>query len=114
MMQIDVAMEEAAQLCGASLWRRMRDIIVPLLAPAVFAGFILVFLIAFNELTVSALLWSAGKETIGVLIFNMEESGDVIMAAAISVVVVALVVVLMLSLSILGKRLPRGVIPWQN
>lgn len=114
MMQIDMAMEEAAQLCGASLWRRMRDIIVPLLAPAVFAGFILVFLIAFNELTVSALLWSAGKETIGVLIFNMEESGDVIMAAAISVVVVALVVLLMLSLSILGKRLPRGVIPWQN
>ena len=72
------------------------------------------FLIAFNELTVSALLWSARNETIGVLIFNMEESGDVIMAAAVSVVVVLLVIVLMLSLSLVGRRLPKGVIPWQS
>lgn len=114
MMQIDMALEEAAQLCGANLWRRLRDIILPLLAPAAFAGFILVFLIAFNELTVSALLWSARNETIGVLIFNMEESGDVIMAAAVSVVVVLLVIVLMLSLSLVGRRLPKGVIPWQS
>lgn len=114
MLQIDVAMEEAAQLCGANSRQRMRDILLPLLAPAVFAGFILVFLIAFNELTVSALLWSAGNETVGVLIFNMEESGDVIMAAAVSVVVVVLVVLMMLSLSLLSKRLPRGVIPWQS
>lgn len=114
MMQIDMALEEAAQLCGANLWRRLRDIILPLLAPAAFAGFILVFLIAFNELTVSALLWSARNETIGVLIFNMEESGDVIMAAAVSVVVVLLVILLMLSLSLVGRRLPKGVIPWQS
>ncbi|MDO5679551.1 MAG: iron ABC transporter permease [Pelistega sp.] len=114
MMQIDMALEEAAQLCGANLWRRLSDIILPLLAPAAFAGFILVFLIAFNELTVSALLWSARNETIGVLIFNMEESGDVIMAAAVSVVVVLLVILLMLSLSLVGRRLPKGVIPWQS
>ncbi|NLJ52407.1 MAG: iron ABC transporter permease [Alcaligenaceae bacterium] len=114
MMQIDTSLEESAQLCGASLAQRMRDIIIPLLAPAVFAGFILVFLIAFNELTVSALLWSAGNETIGVLIFNLQESGDVVMAAAVSVVVVALVASLMFSLTLLSKRLPQGVIPWQN
>ena len=114
MMQIDASLEEAAQLCGADLRRRMRDIIVPLLAPAVFAGFILVFLMAFNELTVSALLWSGGNETIGVLIFNLQESGDVVSAAAVSVVVVSLVMLLMLSLSIFAKRLPHGVIPWHN
>ncbi|MDK7178524.1 ABC transporter permease subunit, partial [Micrococcus luteus] len=51
MLQIDVAMEEAAQLCGATFWQRLRDIVLPLSAPAAFAGFILVFLIAFNELT---------------------------------------------------------------
>jgi iron(III) transport system permease protein len=114
MMQIDTSLEEAAQLCGAGMGRRLRDIVVPLLAPAVFAGFILVFLMAFNELTVSALLWSAGNETIGVMIFNMQESGDVVPAAAVSVVVVVLVALLMLGLSLFAKRLPRGVIPWQN
>ncbi|KGF32656.1 ABC transporter permease [Oligella urethralis DNF00040] len=114
MLQIDVAMEEAAQLCGATFWQRLRDIVLPLSAPAAFAGFILVFLIAFNELTVSALLWSARRETIGVLIFNMEESGEVITAAAVSVVVVALVLMLMLALNLMAKRLPKGVIPWQS
>lgn len=114
MLQIDPALEEAAQLCGATFWQRLRDIVLPLLAPAAFAGFVLVFLIAFNELTVSALLWSARRETIGVLIFNMEESGEVITAAAVSVVVVILVLILMLALSLLAKRLPKGVIPWQS
>ena len=114
MMQIDASLEEAAQLCGAGMRRRLRDIVVPLLSPALFAGFILVFLMAFNELTVSALLWSAGHETIGVMIFNMQESGDVVPAAAVSVVVVVLVALLMLSLSFFAKRLPRGVVPWQS
>lgn len=114
MMQIDASLEEAAQLCGAGMRRRLRDIVVPLLSPALFAGFILVFLMAFNELTVSALLWSAGHETIGVMIFNMQESGDVVPAAAVSVVVVVLVALLMLSLSLFAKRLPRGVVPWQS
>ncbi|MDO5667965.1 MAG: iron ABC transporter permease [Alcaligenaceae bacterium] len=114
MMQLDMSLEEAAQLCGAGSFRRLRDIIIPLLAPALFAGMILVFLIAFNELTVSALLWSAGKETIGVLIFNLQESGEMVTAAAAAVAVVALVALLMLCLSLLAKHLPRGVIPWQN
>ncbi len=46
---------------------------MPLIAPSLFAGGLLVFLLAVNELTVSALLWSAGNETLGVLIFNLDE-----------------------------------------
>lgn len=113
-MQMDDSFEEAAQLCGAGQMRRLRDIVFPLLAPSAFAGVILVFLLAFNELTVSALLWSSGNETVGVLIFNMEESGDGIMAAAMSVVVVFIVILLMLVLNLSSKRIPRGVIPWRN
>ncbi|WP_415736735.1 ABC transporter permease [Taylorella equigenitalis] len=114
MMQMDDSFEEAAQLCGAGRMQRLRDIIFPLLVPASFAGMILVFLLAFNELTVSALLWSFGNETVGVLIFNMEESGDGIMASAMSVVVVAIVVLLMLVLDMFSRYIPKGVIPWRS
>ena len=62
----------------------------------------------------SALLWSAGKETIGVVIFNLDESGNKVLASAVSVLVVALVTCVMLLLSGLGRYLPKGVIPWQN
>ncbi|WP_438918393.1 ABC transporter permease [Kosakonia cowanii] len=114
MLQLDPAMEEAASLAGAAFGQRLRHIVLPLLAPAAFAGALLVFLTAVNELTVSALLWSAGKETIGVVIFNLDESGDKVLASALSVLVVALVALVMLLLGALGRYLPKGVIPWQN
>lgn len=114
MLQLDPAMEEAASLAGANVSQRLRHIVLPLLAPAAFAGALLVFLTAVNELTVSALLWSAGKETLGVVIFNLDESGNKVLASAISVLVVALVAMVMLLLSGIGRYLPKGVIPWQN
>lgn len=114
MLQLDPAMEEVASLAGANFSQRLRNIVLPLLAPAAFAGALLVFLTAVNELTVSALLWSAGKETLGVVIFNLDESGNKVLASAISVLVVGLVACVMLLLSSLGKYLPKGVIPWQS
>lgn len=114
MLQLDPAMEEAASLAGAAFGQRLCHIVLPLLAPAAFAGALLVFLTAVNELTVSALLWSAGKETIGVVIFNLDESGDKVLASALSVLVVALAALVMLLLGALGRYLPKGVIPWQN
>ncbi|MGE4326895.1 MAG: ABC transporter permease [Pseudodonghicola sp.] len=112
--QLDPAMEEAAQSAGASLGRRLRTIILPLTAPAAAAGAILVFLTAFNELTVSALLWSSGTETLGVVIFNLEDSGETVMASAVSVAVVGVVIVLMGAIQLASRRLPKGVVPWQN
>ncbi|MBX4992131.1 iron(III) transport system permease protein [Rhizobium binae] len=112
--QLDPALEEAARLSGAGFCRRLSDIIVPLIAPAAGASVILVFLIACNELTISALLWSAGTQTLGVAIYNLDDSGSSDLAAALSVLVVLMVVVLMLLLELLTKRLPKGVVPWRN
>ncbi|MGO8092785.1 ABC transporter permease [Rhizobium leguminosarum] len=112
--QLDPALEEAARLSGAGFFRRLADIIVPLIAPAAGASVILVFLIACNELTISALLWSAGTQTLGVAIYNLDDSGSSDLASALSVLVVLMVVVLMLLLELLAKRLPKGVIPWRG
>jgi iron(III) transport system permease protein len=112
--QFDPALEEAARLAGAGFWRRLKDIILPLVAPAAGASIILVFLIACNELTVSALLWSAGTQTLGVVIYNLDDSGSFDLASALSVLVVAMVIILMLLLELLGRKLPKGVVPWQN
>ncbi|MBY5863970.1 ABC transporter permease [Rhizobium leguminosarum] len=112
--QLDPALEEAARLSGAGFFRRLADIIVPLIAPAAGASVILVFLIACNELTISALLWSAGTQTLGVAIYNLDDSGSSDLASALSVLVVLMVVVLMLLLELLAKRLPKGVVPWRS
>ncbi|NTA58926.1 iron ABC transporter permease [Agrobacterium tumefaciens] len=113
-LQFDPSLEEAARLSGAGFWWRLKDIILPLVGPAAGASVILVFLIACNELTVSALLWSAGTQTLGVLIYNLDDSGSFDLASALSVLVVIMVIFLMLLLEILGRYLPKGVVPWRN
>ncbi|MCA0964954.1 ABC transporter permease [Salipiger bermudensis] len=111
---LDPAMDEAAQSVGASLRRRLRDVILPLSAPAAAAGAILVFLTAFNELTVSALLWSSGTETLGVVIFNLNDSGEAGMASALAMAIVLVVMALMGLVQLLSHRFPKGVVPWQT
>lgn len=113
MAQIDIAQEEAAALDGAGLSRRLVDIILPSLLPAAAAGGLMAFLLAFNELTVSALLWAAGTETIGVVLYNLEEAGLASQASAIAVVTILVVASAMLLLDALGAHLPEGALPWQ-
>ena len=112
--QIDQGLEEAAQMSGAALIYRLRTVILPLVAPAAAAGAILVFLTAFNELTVSALLWSSGAETLGVVVFSLEEGGFSTEASAIAVLTVVVTIGLMLILSLAGGRLPKGAVPWHD
>lgn len=112
-LQLDPALDEAAKVAGAGFWRRLWRITLPLLAPAAASGAILVFLIAYNEITVSALLWSTGTETIGTTIYNYESGGYTTLAAAMSAVTVLATIGLLLALDIMGRWLPRGVVPWR-
>lgn len=111
--QISRDLDEAAAVSGAGSLRRLATITAPLAAPAAVAGGLLVFISAFNELTVSALLWSSGNETLGVVLFSLEEAGLGTQAAAIAVSTIAVVVVLLLVLDRFGRRLPAGVLPWR-
>ena len=106
--------EEAALIDGAGLWRRLRTIILPLNLPAVVAGGVMVFLLAFNELTISALLWSAGTETLGVALLNLEDAGLGSQSAALAVVATSVVAVLMLLLEFAGRHLPEDALPWRQ
>ena len=100
--QLDRTLEEASQIAGARLARRLRTIILPLVAPTAAAGALLIFLTAFNELTLSALLWSSGSETLGVVFFSFQQGGDSTYAAALGVLTVAVSIALMLSTLLLA------------
>lgn len=110
--RLDPALNDAARSCGAGLFMRLRTIVWPLAAPLLLGGALLVFLMALNELTVSALLWSSGSETLGVLIYNFEEGGSTGASAALSVLTIAVVLALLGMLQALSRRLPQGALPW--
>ena len=111
--QIPPQLTEAAATSGAGALRRTLTITLPLAAPAAAAGVLLVFMSAFNELTVSALLWSNQNETLGIILFSLDEAGLSAQASAVAVVTVAVVVILLLLLDRLAPRLPAGVLPWR-
>lgn len=113
MAGLDRAIEEAAQVAGAGTLRRLWSVLLPGVAPAAAAGALLVFMGAFNELTVSVLLWSTGNETLGVLVFNLYDLGDSPGAAAVSALTVAVTLMIALALTGFARALPPGVLPWR-
>ncbi len=87
--QLSPVLEEAARASGASLWRSLVDVTVPLLRSHLLAAWVLAAIPALTELTLSVILWSAGHETIGVMAFNLHEEGKVLLSAALASLIVA-------------------------
>lgn len=74
--QIHSHLIEAAATSGASFSQIFRLIWIPLLRPSLIAAFFLVFVPSLSELTMSIFLTGPGLETIGTLIFQMQEYSD--------------------------------------
>jgi len=111
---LERGVEEAAILDGASVADRLTRIILPIVLPSVVAGGLMAFLIAFNELTISALLWSAGTETLGVALLNLEDAGLGAEAAALAVVATGVVAGLMGVLEAAHRFFPENALPWHQ
>ena len=56
LQQINVSLEEAGQMLGASHWRSVRRIVIPLMAGGILAGFVSSFITAAVELAATILL----------------------------------------------------------
>lgn len=79
--------EEAARIAGAGRLRSLMDISSRLAMPAAISGAVIVAVTAVRELTLSVLLLSPGSQTLGVAIFNLQQSGAFNTASALSLVV---------------------------
>ncbi|MBC8577269.1 ABC transporter permease [Yanshouia hominis] len=90
-LQVDASMEEAGRVNGAHGLRLWFKILLPLIAPGCVSGMGLVFLSTLTELTTSSLLWSAGSETIGVVIYNYTSAGQTTVACAFSVAILIII-----------------------
>lgn len=81
----------AGRASGAGPVVAIRTIVAPLLRPAIVGGWLLVFLFAVHELTISSLLYGPGTATLAVVILNQQQLGNVAVTAALSVLLTLLI-----------------------
>jgi iron(III) transport system permease protein len=102
--QTDVTLEEAAGMSGAGVITTFRTIWIPLLKPAILAGWFLVFMPAFGELTMSILLVGPGTETVGTVLFALQEYADPPSASVVAVLILAFILSAYAAAAALGIR----------
>jgi iron(III) transport system permease protein len=102
--QTDVTLEEAARIAGAGFFTTFRTIWLPLLRPAILAGWFLVFMPAFGELTMSVLLVGPGTDTVGTVLFALQEYADPPSASVVAVLILAFILTAYAAVTALGPR----------
>lgn len=103
MSQIHVSLEESSQISGASWLGTMRRITVPLIFPSIAAGWFLIFIPSFYELSMTALLYSKDTKTIGFQLYEYWTYTSQQQASALAVGILLVIIVLNLLLNKLTK-----------
>jgi iron(III) transport system permease protein len=102
--QIDLSLEEAAQISGASWMQSFRDIILPLVRPGLIAAWFLVFMTTFYELTMTLLLYGPETHNLGVILFEMQTYSNQQAASVLAV----LILVVVLGGNVLVSKITKG------
>jgi iron(III) transport system permease protein len=95
-------LEEASRILGATRMRALRQITAPLLRTSVVATWCFIFIGTIRELSAMILLTTAETKLVSVIIYDLNESGDL---GAISVLGIMLLVV-SFAVVLLANRLP--------
>lgn len=104
-LQVHKELEEAAQVTGAGLGRRLRTIMLPLTLPGVIAGWSVLAMVFMRELTMSLLLWTPASEVVSVRFYSYWTDGRFGELSAMGM----LLVVVSLALVFIARRAGRTV-----
>ena len=102
--QIDPKLEDASRICGANWHTTMRRVLVPLVAPAVLSGAILVFSTLIGEISATVLLYSAKWKTISIAIYERVLGDQLAEASAIGTITTVMTLLLVLAASRLAGK----------
>jgi putative spermidine/putrescine transport system permease protein len=105
LMTLNRSCEEAARTLGASGFMTFRKVTLPLVKPGVLAGFVIAFIISFDEAVISLFIVRGEVTTLPVAIFNYVETRTDPQIAALSVllILISLAVVVILE-RVMGLR----------
>jgi iron(III) transport system permease protein len=108
MLQIHRELEEAAAICGASPLTRLRRVVAPLLAPALIAGWLFIFLMAARVLSLAILLTGPRSQPMAVVMFDLWTNGQGTELAALGLLWAMLMTMIAVAFYLVARRSGAG------
>ncbi len=105
---MDQSLEEAAMDLGGHPFRVMVDITLPLIAPAMVAGWLLAFTLSLDDLVIASFVSGPGGSTLPMLIFSKVKLGVTPDINALATVIMLLVTAGVLIAWAVGRRMQRS------
>jgi iron(III) transport system permease protein len=102
--QLHPSLEEAARISGAGPARATREVVLPLVSPALAAAFVVVALPSLSELTMSVLLFGPRTATAGTLLFELDSYASPPAGCVVATLLVAVAILQHLVLQRIERR----------
>jgi iron(III) transport system permease protein len=103
-LQIHRELEEAAGASGASPLRQFGAVVLPLIAPALAAGWLFIFLMTTRDLSMPVLLSGPSSQVVAVALFDLWTNGQGTELAAFGLLWTALMTLLAIAAYVLAER----------
>lgn len=112
--QIDPSVEEAAQNLGATPWRTLRTVTLPLMARGVIAGALLAFIQGFGEYVASVVIYPARFTPLSVEIYNRQYANELGSAFAYGALQMAVILIVLIISEVVQNPRPHRDKRWRN
>lgn len=92
---MDISIEEAAMDLGSKPWQVLKDVTLPIIAPAIMSGWLLAFTISLDDVVITNFTTGPGATTLPILIWSKVKLGvtpDINALASIVIVIVGICV----------------------
>ena len=100
---VDITLEEAAMDLGCSPLKAFMSVTLPLMAPAVLAGWMLAFTLSLDDLVIASFTSGPGATTLPIRIYSDVRLGVKPQINAVCTIFIAIVAVLIIGVTLLSK-----------
>lgn len=90
--QIPQSLDEAAQIEGISFYSRIKNILLPLILPGIFASFIIGFIFSFGELGTTIMVYPPGTEIMPIKVFTIMANAPLALTSSMTLIVLSVTI----------------------
>ena len=105
---MDRSLDEAAMDLGATPLRVFFDITLPIISPALIAGWLLAFTLSLDDLVIASFVSGPGSSTLPMVIFSKIRLGVSPDVNALATIIIGIVALGVISATLIGRRRPSS------